>query len=173
METLFIISGVILGIILLSFGFYLTKIKWRKNEFKDWEIDDLLILSIYSVEYKQKLRENGMSLAKLKGWSENKLYIDVGDGATHQVSWDELDVNKSATWRRNVKECEAAMGKKPAFSGNVKDYKKSDVDSGDKIDGKPIILLTEVECQAYLVKAISNEDYKLAENIKKQMEKYR
>ena len=171
METLFIISGVILGIILLSFGFYLTKIKWRKNEFKDWEIDDLLILN--PGEYKDKLRENGMSLAKLKGWSENNLYIDVGDGSTHQVSWDKLDANKSAIWRRNVKECEAAMGKKPAFGGTVYDGKKSDVDSGDKIDGKPIILLTEVECQAYLVKAISNEDYKLAEKIRKQMEKYR
>ena len=171
METLFIISGVILGIILLSFGFYLTEIKRKKNEFKDWEIDDLLILN--AGEYKNKLRENGMSFAKLKGWSENHLYIDVGDGSTHQVSWDELDANKSAIWRRNVKECEAAMGKKPAFSGNVKDHKNSSVDSGDKIDGKPIILLTEVECQAYLVKAISNEDYKLAEKIKKQMEKYR
>jgi hypothetical protein len=171
METLFIISGVILGIILLSFGFYLTEIKRKKNEFKDWEIDDLLILN--AGEYKNKLRENGMSLAKLKGWSENHLYIDVGDGSTHQVSWDELDANKSAIWRRNVKECEAAMGKKPAFGGTVYDGKKSDVDSGDKIDGKPIILLTEVECQAYLVKAISNEDYKLAEKIKKQMEKYR
>jgi hypothetical protein len=45
--------------------------------------------------------------------------------------------------------------------------------SGDKIDGKPIILLTETECQVYLKQAIDGENYDIAEKIRKQMEKYR
>ena len=47
------------------------------------------------------------------------------------------------------------MGKKPAFSSGS-------VSNSDKIDGKPIVLLTEVECQAYLKQAI---DMKLIDTL--------
>lgn len=171
MGTILVITGIVVGVFLLLFGAHLIKLKWRMFEYKDWEINDLIILKGYN--YKQKLIENGKEYAKIRGWTEYDLYIDIGDDITYKVDWEVFDANKSAIWRRNYKECEKAMGKKPSFNYHIKGGSDSSMSSGDKIDGKVIILLTEVECQAYLQKAISREDYDTAEKIKKQMEKYR
>lgn len=171
MSGLAVFGLIILGILILSIGSYFLKLKSRRNEYKDWEINDSLILNDWT--YSSLLKKNGKQYAKLRGWSENDLYINVGDDSVYKVDWNVLKVNKSALWRRNVKECEMAMGKKPAFSDKIEDGGVSSIDTGDKVDGKSIILLTEVECEAYLKKAIDNEDYDLAEKIRKQMEKYR
>jgi hypothetical protein len=119
------------------------------------------------------LNKNGKLYAKVKGWSVDHVYLDLGDDSTTKSTWDKIDTNKSALWRRNVKECESAMGKKPGFVAKVNDEGVEQPNSGDKIDGKPIILLTETECQAYLKQAIDGENYDMAEKIRKQMEKYR
>ena len=60
-------------------------------------------------------------------------------------------------------------GAKPGFTPAL----NNTVDSSSTIDGKHIDLLSEVECQIYLKKALESENYELAEAIKKQMEKYR
>lgn len=53
--------------------------------------------------------------------------------------------------------------------GEIFLYKQSD--SG-KTNGKDISSMNETECQAYLNKAIEEEDYELAEKIRKQLEKF-
>ena len=54
--------------------------------------------------------------------------------------------------------------------GELYTYKESD--SG-KTNGKEISSMNETECQAYLNKAIEDEDYELAEKIRKQLEKFK
>ena len=51
-------------------------------------------------------------------------------------------------------------------------YTYNDTDAG-KTNGKDISSMNETECQAYLNRALEDEDYELAEKIRKQLEKYR
>lgn len=171
MSGYLIVGLVVLGFIALICVIVMLENHSRRVEYKDWEIDDLIIVDDWGL--KNKLKQNGKQYAKVKGWSLEKIYLDFGDGYIQQVTWDKIESNKSAIWRRNVKECEAAMGKKPGFSGKVKDESDNSINSGDTIDGKPILLLTEIECQVYLKQAIDNENYDMAEKIRKQMEKYK
>jgi hypothetical protein len=60
------------------------------------------------------------------------------------------------------------MGVEPGFKSELGESK-----SGGKIDGKPIELLNEIECEVYLKAAIDDQDYETAELIRKRMEKFR
>lgn len=51
-------------------------------------------------------------------------------------------------------------------------YTYNEKDSG-KTNGKDISSMNETECQAYLTRAIEEEDYELAEKLRKQLEKFR
>ena len=168
MSTILIIISIIFGILLLVIISVLIRNMLRKYEFSDWEIGDKLILSRFT--YKEILNKHGKKYAILKGWNKNNIYVDLHDNTIYKIEWDDFNVNKSALWRRNFTECEKDMGKKPSFDTIVDDG----VDNvSGLIDGKPIELLNETECKIYLQKAIDNENYDLAENLRKQMEKYR
>lgn len=169
MNTFILIVGTVLVISVISYFFNFLNEKMRALEFKDWEIDDCIIVNDWVL--KADLQKNNRKYAKLKGWNVNNIYIEIGDGLVYKQKWGILDVNKSASWRRNFKECELAMKKKPDFNGDF--YDTTEIENNDNIDGKSILLLTEVECEAYLKIALDNEDYDLAEKIRKQMEKYR
>jgi hypothetical protein len=158
------------GIFFLSFLVHSTKLKSRKSEFKDWKVGDLLILKSSSTEH-HELNKLGRSMARVLGWTEYNLYLEIGD-STRQCSWDCFKDNKSAIWRRNYENCKSTMGVEPGFKPSVNDTSSSTL-SGKKYDGKPIELLTEVECEVYLKKAIEDEDYDAAELIRKRMEKFR
>jgi hypothetical protein len=172
MGTILVVCLIVLGIGLIWCGLHVLNLKFRKKEFSDWEVDDLIILN--DCTCKRQLEKNGREYAKVKGWSFSYIYLDLGDDSIYKLDWGVFKSNKSASWRRNVKECEIYMGKKPGFSGDVDDVHvdNSSISNKDKIDGKSIILLTEVECGAYLKQALDSEDYDLAEKIRKQMEKY-
>ena len=168
MTTLLIILGIVGGIFLLSFLVYSTKLQLRKSEFKDWKVGDLLILDSNSSEY-YEIQNLGRSMVRVLGWTESHLYLEIGD-STRKSSWNCLEVNKSAIWRRNFENCKSSMGVEPGFRPNVGDSSSL---SGKKVEGKPIELLSEVECEVYLKKSIEDEDYDLAELIRKRMEKFR
>jgi hypothetical protein len=167
MTTLLISSGVILGIILITWLSYELKIKLRKDEFKDWVVGDKLILKPNSSEH-SRMEKAGEDLATLVGWTENNIYIKIGKDVW-KSEWSCFDSNKSVIWRRNHEECKTAMGKNPGFSPEL----NLTSSSGSKIDGKPIELLSEVECEVFLKLAIEEEDYDTAELIRKRMEKFR
>jgi hypothetical protein len=171
MSGYLIFGLVIIGFFLSIWMIVMVKIYLRKLEFKDWEVDDLIIVNSFIITH--RLNNNGKKFAKVKGWTVDNVFLDLGDDYVNKYSWDVVGTNKSALWRRNVKECESTMGKKPGFVAKVNDEGVEPPNSGDKIDGKPIILLTETECQAYLKQAIDSENYDMAEKIRKQMEKYR
>ena len=54
--------------------------------------------------------------------------------------------------------------------GELYTYNEKD---GGKTNGKDISSMNETECQAYLTRAIEEEDYELAEKIRKQLEKFK
>jgi hypothetical protein len=171
MNGYLIFGLVIIGVftligIIVSLNRYL-----RRLEFKDWDIDDLIRVSEWKIT--DRLSKNGKKYAIVKGWTVNNIFLDLGDDSIGKYSWSIVDFNKSVIWRRNFKECESAMGKKPGFNCKVIDDGVELPNSGDMIDGKPIMLLTETECEVYLKQSIDSENYELAEKIKKQMEKYR
>jgi hypothetical protein len=62
------------------------------------------------------------------------------------------------------------MGCEPGFTGGVSEGSKS---TGKKVDGKPIDLMNEIECEVYLKKALEEENYTIADLIRKRMEKFR
>jgi hypothetical protein len=128
----------------------------REKEYSDWQVGDLI--SLYRND----------KLYTVLGWEQSGLYIEK-DSSTHKIEWDQFHFNKSAIWRRNHQACEKAMGKDPGFAPGLGEKKNI---SG-QVDGKPIELLTEIECQVHLKMAIETENYELAEKIRKQMEKYR
>lgn len=168
MTTLLIILTIIAGLTVLFYFVHRMTLKSRKSEFKDWKVGDLLILKSSSTEH-YEIQKLGRSMARVLGWTEYHLYIEIGD-STRKCSWDCFSDNKSAIWRRNFENCKSAMGVDPGFKPGVSDSSSL---SGKQVEGKLIELLTEVECEVYLKKAIENEDYDLAELIRKRMEKFR
>ena len=168
-----IVLGIILGVILLLLATIgvggSVKDNYRKKKCKNWKIGDKLILSRVR-DYSSIVTKNHKEYAILKGWSLTDLYIDCGGGSTYKVNWDVLKDNKSALWRQNYEEAKKVMGVNPGFTGDIGDESET---TGKKVDGKPVDLMSEIECEVYLKKAIENEDYDTAELIKKRMEKFR
>jgi hypothetical protein len=176
METLTYIALAIFAIVIIIAIGSFFKIRSRKSEYKDWKVGDKLILDQFNSDTAYDvLRKNGKSYAKLCGWTEDNVYVDVHDGNVYKIEWKEVKSNKSACWRRNYEEAKKVMGIDPSFSADIEEPKNSTSSSSPRgtIDGKPIELLTEIECQVYLKNAIESEDYKAAEAIRKRMENFR
>ncbi len=130
--------------------------KGREKETSDWNVGDLIAINSKD------------SMVTVVGWSGEAFYVEM-DNVVHKMEWSQFKFNKSAIWRRNHKSCEDYMGAKPGFKPGI----KNEVSTQSKINDKPIDLLSEVECQIYLKKALEEENYELADAIRKQMEKYR
>jgi hypothetical protein len=167
-SVLAIIIGFFIGI---PIGLIVKMIRknLRKRKLKDWQIDDVLI-----IKDKQKY-------AILTGWTLKSVVVmfDGNDYFT-ELNITEVKLNKSAYWRKLHKDCKETMGegKDPKFKSTVGLFYRNTEDkrqskNANQIHGKPIETLTETECQIYLKECLQNEEYELAELIKKQMEKYR
>jgi hypothetical protein len=166
MTTLLIIVGILFGALLIGFLYHTIQLNSRKSEFKDWIVGDKLILKASSVEYTE-IQKLNQSLGNVVGWNVDNIYLKIGD-TTHKCEWSCFDSNKSALWRRNYDECKKYMGVDPGFNAEL-----GESNSKAKIRGKTIELLSEVECEVYLMIAIDEEDYDTAELIKRRMEKFR
>jgi hypothetical protein len=167
-----IVLGIILGVILLLLATIgvggSVKDNYRKKKCKNWKIGDKLALC--EGRHNDILSTKRKEFAILKGWDLEHLYIDCGDDMVYQVNWSVMNFNKSDVWRQNYEEAKKVMGVNPGFSGGIGDESET---TGKKVDGKPVDLMTEIECEVYLKQAIENEDYDTAELIKKRMEKFR
>jgi hypothetical protein len=80
-----------------------------------------------------------------------------------------LNYNKDDNWRQNYEEAKKVMGCDPAFPNGV----GTSSTSKGNIDGKPIETMSEIECEVQLKLAIENEDYTLADNLRKRLERFR
>ena len=167
-----IVLGIILGIVLLIVVLIgisgVVQNKNRKSRCKNWKVGDKL--SLCWGNYKDILERKKKSFAILKGWDIKNLYIDCGDDMVYQVDWSIMNFNKSDTWRKNYEDAKKVMGCDPGFSNSVGEESES---TGKTYSGKSIDLMTEIECEVYLKKALDDEDYDTAELIKKRMEKFR
>lgn len=169
--------GVLALVLILVLKKYL-KTRARKLECAKWHTDDMLILDRYEAgDAYRVLKESSKSYAILKGWSLESLYVDVHDGNVYKIEWPELKENKSALWRKNFEEAKKVMGTDPTFNFDVNQVEKNggSITKGisGMIDGKPIELLSEVECEVYLKQAIEAEDYRTAESIRKRIDHFR
>jgi len=155
-----IVLDVILGIVCLVFGFIILfsyiNTSRTKNEVKDWEVGDSVLL----------IKED--KLFKLLGWTLNHVYIQV-DGITHKIDMAKVGHNKSAIWRRNYNECKSVMKTEPGFKPGLQFIS----DKSTVCDGKVIELMSEIECQVYLKQALESEDFETASKIREQLKKYR
>jgi hypothetical protein len=167
MMVLGIIFGTILLILaMIGVGGNIQE-KIRKSRCKSWKIGDKLVLN--RGDYHRELEKNKVDFAILKGWSLDSLYINCGDDFVHKVSWGCLNYNKDDNWRQNYEEAKKVMGCDPAFPNGV----GTSSTSKGNIDGKPIETMSEIECEVQLKLAIENEDYTLADNLRKRLERFR
>ena len=167
-SVLAIIIGFFIG---FSIGLIIKMIRkdLRKRKVKDWQLEDVLIIKEYE------------KYGVLKGWSLKSIVVEFdGNNYFTELNMNEIKLNKSAYWRKLHNECKKTMGadKQPKFSPKVGLFyrnieNKKQGKNSNQIHEKPIETLTETECQIYLKECLQNEEYELAELIKKQMEKYR
>lgn len=169
MNTIIVISSVVLLIVGMSLLFSYVKRHNRKLEYSDWEVGDFIIVSSTSSLY-DKLIANKQELASLSAWDNDSIYLEVGD-TVYQCDWNIFLHNKSASWRRNYDKAEKIMGTKPGFPRGVKII--TNPKESININGTPIELLSEVECQVHLKKAIEEENYEMADLIRKRLENFR
>ena len=149
----------------------------RKNKIEHWQKGDKLMVRA-DRDYAKILKENGVEFAILRGWTLTHVYVNLGDDTTYQIVHKDIYVNKSALWRKNFNDAKSIMGTDPDFSNKVpqgilenKANKKSKI--GKEIDGKPVELLTETECNVYLSQALKDEDFLIAAEIRKRLESFR
>ena len=178
MTTLAYLSLGVLALVLLLIIKKYLKTRARKLECAKWLTDDMLILDRYEGDDAYRvLKDSGKSYAILKGWSLDHLYVDVHDGNVYKIEWCEMKENKSALWRNNFNEAKKVMGSDPAFNAGVVQVERNGGSTtkgiSGMIDGKPIELLSEVECEVYLKQAIEAEDYSTAESIRKRIDHFR
>jgi hypothetical protein len=166
------ILGIILGVILLILAMIgvggSIQDKNRKKRCQSWKVGDKLALC--RGKYNDILEHRKKEYAILKGWDLENLYIDCGDDMVYKVNWSVMEFNKSDTWRKNYENAKKVMGINPGFSGCIGDESET---IGKKVNGKPIEVLSEIECEVQLKLAIEKEDYDLADKIRKRMEKFR
>jgi hypothetical protein len=168
MYTVLVIVGLVVFALLIVYLSFATKLKKREKLCKEWKVGDKLIVD--SLELELQLQKRGLEYAILSGCNLDNVIIQIGDDV-YCRDWDVVKHNKSHTWRQNYEKCKSSMGVEPSFNPIIKDGGSSN--PSGMIDGKPIELLSEVECQIYLKQALEEENFELAEKIRQQMLKFR
>ena len=116
------------------------------------------------------MNKNNVSTVTLCGWNEDNVFYDFNN-LIYCESWKSIGNNKSQVWRDNANKCAEFMGSEPGFNPHV-EPEKSNTPS-DTIEGEPIEIMSEIMCQVYLKKAIEEENYELADRLRKRLENFR
>jgi len=168
-------SGFVLAGIVLGYIYSLLKIKNRKIRSSTWEVGDVILIkrTEISLGLNKVLEKNGnTNVVKLSGWNEESVMFEFGNKVFIE-EWKAIDMNKSDYWRTQFNNCKGFMGKDPSFTPVVTDVVPSSTSNTDMIDGQPIETLSETMCEAYLRQALNQENYELAEKLRKRMERFR
>jgi hypothetical protein len=170
---LYFLGSSLVGII-LGYVYYSIKINDRKKQCATWEVGDVIVVKRYEVSngLTKELQKNGnLRTVKLSGWNEDNVMFELGNKYFIE-EWKSIDTNKSDYWRTQHNKCKNFMGKNPSFNPIVTDKVSLSSDI-DMIDGQPIETLSEIMCEVYLKQAISQENYELADKLRKRMERFR
>lgn len=168
---LWIIGGLCAGFALVNLVYFVVY-RNRKSWSKGWKIGDVIILrfSETSSGLRQEMNKKNITTVTLSGWNEDEVFYVIGDKVFCE-SWSSIDTNKSQVWRDNVSKCTKFMGSKPGFNPHV-EPETPNTSSGD-VEGEPIETMNETMCQVYLKKAIEEENYELADKLRKRLENFR
>jgi hypothetical protein len=159
------------GIALISFVYFVRN-RNRKSMSKGWKVGDVIILNSLetSTNLLKEMNKNNISTVTLCGWNEDNVFYKIGT-LIYCESWKSVDVNKSQVWRDNVNKCTEFMGTEPGFNSRVEPETPNE--TSGTIDGEPIETMNEIMCQIHLKKAIEEENYELADKLRKRLENFR
>lgn len=168
---LWIIGCFCAGFALVNFV-YFVKYRNRKSMSKGWKIGDVIILrySEITAELRKEMNKTNIGTVTLSGWNEDEVFYNVGNKVFCE-SWNSVYSNKSHVWRDNVNKCTEFMGSKPGFNPHV-EPETPNTSSGD-VEGESIDTMNETMCQIHLKKAIEEENYELADKLRKRLENFR
>lgn len=159
--------SITLGVLSIIFGIVALVKKARVDEMSDWKVGDKLIIKSYGF-LAAELKKNGADYGILVGWSKEEVLVDMGADYVKQISYSDIETNKSARWRRIENRCQNYMGEQRLhFNGRKKST------SDEFFDGQDISTLNETQLNVYLKKALNEEKYEIANKIKKQLERFR
>ena len=180
---LFVLICTIVSLILWYYIFkksYNQKRLEPKNPmFDSWKIGDLIVLDEEQIE--RTKTEYSSNSGILRGWNEKFIYLfNPHDNTINEISIKCLKYNKTVYWNKRYNECKKIMNMPPDFSIDINPMNvsvniinKDTSEDNSILNNKSVENLTETECEIFLKIAIEQEDYLLAEKIRKQMEKYR
>lgn len=133
---------------------------------KGWEVGDNMVLERDAI---LRMRLMNPCTPQLAGFYEDFVFIKCGN-LTINMGWDDIMYNKSYMWRKFYRESHKFMGVEPGFEETLKeseDRNNSNTESTTKLD---VRFLSETECKVYLDIALENEDYELADKLRKRLE---
>ena len=156
----------------------------RRKEFLDdistWKVGDKLKMSKY---YMGLAKENGQKFPKLIKWDDKEIMIDVGDGFTHLLTHDNVVQNHDDYWRMKYASMDAFMSSiDKLVEYKPKNEKGEEVESKMEvktkggeiwIDDKPLMGMPEIYLKIYAGYAQEEENFKLLEQIRKELQKHR
>lgn len=158
MNNLLLICGsILLGAFLFIKFLKNYVISSRRKEFKDWRVGDIVTL------------KDGSNI-RVVAWSVDGIFFRNIENIIARIDWTEFKHNLSAVWRRHYEQCIKDMNVRPAFTPELKEITENKPDT-ILVYGKPIDTLTDTECQVYLKMALQEENYELAELLKKKLNK--
>ena len=158
----------------IAIGFFhkAYKSEARKKMVSNWKVGDVILVDKDKIPLSLFKDLKGKNSVTLSGWNKDYVFLNIGD-YTYSVEYNCIEHNKSAIWRLHYNNCEKYMGIKPKFSDEVSKPEIEETINKELIYGEPIETLNETQCEVYLKKALENQEFEIAEKIKKRMEKFR
>lgn len=147
----------------------------RKIKTSGWKVGDMIIpyQRGSTPSFWKRFEESKSSYVQLDGWDPESVYLSIGK-TVFKEDYESVKHNKSDVWRKNYERAKKFMGANPAFSPTVEpDIVAGEVGEKDTIDGEPIETMNETLCQIYLNQALEEEDFDLAEKLRKRLERFR
>ena len=164
-----LVKGKKLSVILSTFLFnrsrYFRK-RTIKRITKDWRVGDNIVLERDAI---LRMRLQNPCTPQLAGFYEDYVFIKCGN-LTINMGWDDVMYNKSQTWRKFYSESKNFMGQEPGFEETLMEVNSQSDSNSESTTELDVRFLTETECKVYLDIALENEDYELAEKLRKRLE---
>jgi len=133
---------------------------------KGWQVGDNIVLERDAIF---RMRLNHPCTPQLAGFYEDFVFIKCGN-FTINMGWDDILYNKSYMWRKFHSESKKFMGEEPGFSESLIENESRDDSNSEATTEIDVRYLTEIECKLYLDIALENEDYELADKLRKRLE---
>lgn len=164
-----LIRGKKLSVLLSTFLFnrsrYFRK-RTIKRITKDWRVGDNIVLERDAI---LRMRLQNPCTPQLAGFYEDYVFIKCGS-LTINMGWDDVMYNKSHTWRKFYSESKKFMGQEPGFQDSLMEVNSQSDSNSESTTELDVRFLTEIECKVYLDIALENEDYELADKLRKRLE---